>query len=231
MTALTLHFPLKGLLLALLLLPKLLGAEPADLDKLLSQLGHEDFEKREEASRKIKALFADQARREASLLRIRQLWQNQESPEIKARLFTLGRDLFARSEGALFGFRFMKDRPLKVGGKTTSSIIISEVLPDMPAAKAGLRANDLIYGANDDLLGPGQSTEEIMTFFKFLNPEKGHRLLVRRDGKDLVLKIKPVTQELTEPEKEAIRKGYLRWLSSNDPPPGFELMPQLPLAK
>jgi hypothetical protein len=189
-------------------------ADPADLSGLLPGLGSEDFKVREEALNKMNRLVADKSRRQESLEEIRKLWLAETNPEIRARLFTLGLDLSSPGKGSLFGFRFVERPPIEVNGLRLTTISVMEVIADSPAEKAGLRANDLIYGANRRFLGVEKSLDDVLQFFKYLNPEETHGLLVLRGDEHLVIKVKPETQELTRSEQAMRKKKWLQWLQS-----------------
>lgn len=196
-------------------------AEPGGLASLVPKLGDENFEVREQALERMKKLVSDETRREESLAQIRTLWRSENNPEIRARLFGVGQDLFTQKKGALFGFRFLEAPPIFVKGERTATISIIEVVPDSPAERAGLRQNDLVFGADQELLGMGKSLDDILVFFKFLNPNEVHDLLVRRGNQDLIIKVRPETQEFTATDLLVLRKGFQQWLLKPDAkPPG-----------
>lgn len=202
---------MKRLLILALACPAFLRAEPTGLADLTSKLGDENFAVREEALKQIKKLVADESRKKASLQGIKKLWLNEKKPEIRARLFSVGVELYTQKEGSLFGFRFFPRPPIVVNGIKTITISVSEVIAGSPAEKAGLKANDLIYGANK-LLGTQKSLDDILAFFKLLDPGETHVLRVRRGNEDLVIKVKPDSQELTPEDRKLLGKSFLGWL-------------------
>ncbi len=212
-------------LFLLIVTTALMRATPEGLSTLVPKLGDDNFEIREEASARLKKLVANEARREESLTQIRTLWLSESHPEIRARLFAIGQELFTQKKGALFGFRFLEAPPIFVEGERTTTISIIEVVPDSPAERAGLRPNDLVFGAGQELLGMDKSLDDILVFFKFLNPNEIHDLLVRRGNEDLTIKIRPETQEFTASDLLVLRKSFLQWLLKP------EAQPPLPPAK
>ena len=203
---------MKRLLILALACPAFLRAEPTILADLTPKLGSENFAVREEALKQIKKLVADESRKKASLQWIKKLWLNEKKPEIRARLFSVGVELYTQKEGSLFGFRFFQRPPIVVNGIKTITISVSEVIAGSPAEKAGLKANDLIYGANKLFLGTQKSLDDILAFFKLLDPGETHALRVRRGNEDLVIKVKPDSQQLTPEDRKLLGKSFLRWL-------------------
>lgn len=207
------------LLFLLIVTTASMRAAPEEFATLAPKLGDENFEIREETLARMRKLVADETRREEALNQIRTLWLSESHPEIRARLFAIGQELFTQKKGALFGFRFLEAPPIFVEGERTATISIIEVVPDSPAERAGLRPNDLVFGAGQELLGMGKSLDDILVFFKFLNPDEIHNLLIRRGNEDLIIKIRPDTQEFTASDLLVLRKSFLQWLLKPDAKP------------
>jgi serine protease Do len=70
---------------------------------------------------------------------------------------------------------------------TTSGAVVNEVLPGSRAAKAGLRAEDIIVEVDRK---PVATAEEAITALK-ANSKTGHLLRLRRGGSALFITIPP----------------------------------------
>jgi hypothetical protein len=85
----------------------------------------------------------------------------------------------------LWGLRLGKP----VGGINAAGVPITEVLPDSPAAQAGLKAGDLLTTLNNRW-----TTSIADTFGAATDAQPGHeiRVIVRRNSKELLLTVRPV---------------------------------------
>jgi predicted metalloprotease with PDZ domain len=206
---------MKNLVFFLLVL--LLGptqADSSDFRQLLfdasKELGNEQFAEREAALSRMRKLV--KGKRAEALKHLRDLWRKEKNPEIRARLFGLGSSLFLQKKNALFGFKFLPGKQLSLEERTCLSISIFEVVKDSPAERGGLQKGDLVLGVGDTLLALESSLDDILIFLKRQPPGEKLKLRVRRQGKDLIIPVRPEEQDLTEEDKRFLERDFLKWL-------------------
>lgn len=203
--------------LLLIMFACFLPADVDDLQDMAGGLAHDEFDQREKALDKMRKAMANPARRTEFLAEIRKLWIVEKNPEIRARLSRLGEELFVGAKGALFGFRFTLHKPVWIEGRKTTSVVVSEVVEGSPAQRAGLKADDVIYGVNETLLDPNLMLNEIADFFRRHSPTKAQVLRIRRGDEDLKIPVKPDPQELTPDDRIFLGKKYHQWLLQDQP--------------
>jgi S1-C subfamily serine protease len=74
-------------------------------------------------------------------------------------------------------------------GEVNFAIRVSQVMPDTPAQKAGLRVDDIITGIDNTALADKDATQRFMDIVGAMPPGREVTLKYRRDGKDLEAKV------------------------------------------
>ncbi|MFM1903429.1 MAG: Periplasmic serine endoprotease DegP precursor [Planctomycetota bacterium] len=84
----------------------------------------------------------------------------------------------------------------KLGVKDRGGVLVNDVVPDSPAASAGVQPLDVITGFDDQPVTGTRSLQELVERSEI---GRGHTLTVYRDGKSLTLKVnvKPLPTDLT----------------------------------
>jgi membrane-associated protease RseP (regulator of RpoE activity) len=151
------------------------SAEEVDPQSLIPLLGAEEFSIREKASNEL-VLIGRNDPEAVQQLCLRQI-RNSDDPEIVSRCRKIILELLTEDQG------FIGIRHMALGGfgeqvPAKPSVMVSEVVPGLPAAIAGLRAFDTIVAINDKPLARIDPAADLR-----------QRIAAAGSGKQLVLEV------------------------------------------
>lgn len=161
------------------------------LDGLVPLLGHERFRVREHAQKRLIDQLGEQSEKIGDLCY--EAYSSGPDPEIRMRARAVLLELVQRSTGTgkrgFVGIGMLLHAFFDKGGEVNFAIRVSEVRPDTPAQKAGLRVDDIIIGIDDTVLDDKDATQRFMDIVAAMPPGREVTLKYRRDGKDLEVKL------------------------------------------
>ena len=161
------------------------------LDGLISLLGHERFRVRERAQKRLVDQLGDQLDAIGDLCY--KAYSSSPDPEIRMRVRAVLLELVQRSTGTgkrgFVGIGMLLHAFFDKNGEVNFAIRVSEVRPDTPALRAGLRVGDIITGIDNTKLDDKDATQRFMDIVAAMPPGREVTLKYRRDDKDLEVKL------------------------------------------
>jgi hypothetical protein len=161
------------------------------LAELVPLLGHERFRVREQAQKRLIDQLADQLEAIGDLCY--EAYSTSPDPEIRMRARAVLLELVQRSSGTgkrgFVGIGLLLHAFFDKNGEVNFAIRVSQVMPDTPAQKAGLRVDDIITGIDNTALADKDATQRFMDIVGAMPPGREVTLKYRRDGKDLEAKV------------------------------------------
>lgn len=155
--------------------------------EMIPLLGHERFRVREHAQKRLIDLLGEQFDVVGDLCY--EAYTSTPDPEIRLRARAVLLELVQRSIGTskrgFVGVGLLLHAFFDKKGEVNFAIRISEVRPNTPAQKAGLRVDDLITGIDNVALADKDATQRFMDIVGAMPPGREVTLKYRRDGKDL----------------------------------------------
>lgn len=186
---------------------------------LVPLLGHERFRVRENAQKRLIEQIGEQSEMVGDLCY--EAYSSSRDPEIRMRARAVLLELVQRSTGTgkrgFVGIGLLLHAFFDKGGEVNFAIRVSEVRPDTPAQRAGLRVDDIITGIDNTKLDDKDATQRFMDIVAAMPPGREVTLKYRRDGKDkevkLTLMARPDLPEDNTPKADP-EKLLRKWLDS-----------------
>jgi hypothetical protein len=161
------------------------------LAELVPLLGHERFRVREHAQKRLIDQLGDHFEEIGNLCF--DAYSSGNDPEIRMRAKAVLLELVQRSTGngkrGFVGIGLLLHAFFDKNGEVNFAIRVSEVRPDTPALKAGLRVDDIITGIDNHVLDDKDATQRFMDIVAAMPPGREVTLKYRRDGKDMEVKL------------------------------------------
>jgi S1-C subfamily serine protease len=168
-----------------LVMGRLDAAPGADVAAMVAQLADPAFTVREAAAKALGDLgLKRRGEVEAALM---SAYLKSDDPEIRFRSREILTGLFSKSLGYL-GIRYAKREHLDADGKRQWGVVINQVQPDSPAAKATLRAGDVILKLNQQPFGDAADLE-FAKQVKAAGTGQTIQVEIERDGETLQVKV------------------------------------------
>jgi len=207
---------------------------PADI---VTRLASEKFTIREKAQAEL--LDWSRTQREAAMDELFRQSKDADEPEVRQRCLAVLRELvnddYLKSGEGYVGIQ-MQDEIARVPGDQNPRSVIRlwQVVPNSAGDQAGLKANDLIAGMNEEVWREGPASLEFKENIRKLKPGTKVTLKVLRDGnlQDIVVKLgkRPFAADdmiapdvdLETLEKSAKDNFFRQWMNqqkSATPPP------------
>jgi C-terminal processing protease CtpA/Prc len=160
--------------------PAVPGAPPAsEVDRLLAQLGDDDWRTRESASDALKAAG------EGVLPRLITEYRRTRDAEVRARVPEIARDLFWRHRAGFLGIRMSEER----FGEQLQSVLITDVVAGCAAEKAGLRGGDRIVRFNGVAVSTLTDINDFSRLVLGRGPGRATTVVVDRDGERVTVEV------------------------------------------
>lgn len=199
-------------------------------DKIILDLGSPQFRQRETAQADLLALARVQPL--TSLETLYKESSSSDDPEVRQRLMSVLRALideqYSRQGKGYIGIG-LKPVVANVPGepKPRSLINVTQVQPNSPGERAGLKVNDLIVSLNGSTWGDETSHEEFSRKIAEMKPDATVQLKVLRDQKLLDLEVTltrrpvvadfpyfdPRSMDSEGPERAAKEAHFRQWMS------------------
>jgi predicted metalloprotease with PDZ domain len=204
-----------ALVLTIAMLAAAANADEAGPESLIPQLAHEDFQTREQATKNL----IQSGRKDPELIQrlcLHQLLTTDE-PEIAARCRQIIVELLTVETGFI-GIRHFTTPNLNLQANTTATI--SEVLPGLPAAAAGLRVGDRIIALDGQPLAWVDTASDLSRRIGTAGPGKEIEFEILRFNNTLKIKVTTAAKSLEQQgiDADALFKEWLLKQQS-DPPP------------
>ncbi|MFK7910726.1 MAG: PDZ domain-containing protein [Akkermansiaceae bacterium] len=175
---------------------------------LLDKMNADDFEIRNKAYLAVREWA--QKNLESSPEKLHRVWRSSKQPEVRTRCFELMKEMaiqrkFGKGRGFI-GIRMQETRVQDPGGKDLlAGVQVSQVMPETPGEKAGLKMNDIILGVDKFDFGKAQAQPQQRGFGFQLNtgvltrfgdyiqskqPDETITLHILRQGNKMDIKVK-----------------------------------------
>ncbi|MFM7181931.1 MAG: PDZ domain-containing protein [Verrucomicrobiales bacterium] len=196
----------------------------APLAELVPLLGHERFRVRERAQKRLVEQLGDQADAIGDLCY--GAYSSGRDPEIRMRSRAVLLDLVQRSSGTgkrgFVGIGLLLHAFFDKNGEVNFAIRVSEVRPDTPAQKAGLKVDDIITGIDNTVLADKDATQRFMDIVGGMPPGREVTIKYRRDGKDAEVKLNlmarpDLPEDMNRPKTDP-EKLLREWLDARKKP-------------
>lgn len=165
--------------------------DSAALGDLVPLLGHERFRVRERAQKRLIDSLGEQLEAIGDLCY--EAYSTSPDPEIRMRARAVLFELVQRSSGTgkrgFVGIGLLLHAFFDKNGEVNFAVRVSQIIPDTPAQKAGLRVDDIITGIDNIALADKDATQRFMDIVGGMPPGREVTLKCRRDGKDFDVKI------------------------------------------
>ncbi|HBC89165.1 MAG TPA: hypothetical protein DCZ94_19675 [Lentisphaeria bacterium] len=195
-------------------------APDQQLSSLITGLGAEKFETREESQAKLIELGKKQY--DLIIRNCVESFKENKDPEIRARLKTILRTLVLEKNFRKKGFVGISmansGEQIEIENGKYNPVNIVNVVPDFPADKNGFMTGDQILKIDDKSCGPGFQSNDIVEYISAKKPGTKLKFL-------LISENKPVTRELEiterpelpgEPKVEELQDAFFnKWFKEN----------------
>jgi len=209
-----------GLLLAVSLTGRAEVSPPAEIQRLVSELGAKTFRQRESAQKRLLTLSEQEW--QTVLEQCLRAYATTTDPEIKLRArevmaALVDKNIFNRPR-AYLGVKISPASFVDKDGRVQRAIAINEVVPDSGAEQAGLRAGEQILRVDELDCTLMESTAGFVRYVQTKQPGDKVVVHLQRDGAketiEVELKTMPVElrPDLRDPERK--KEFFEDWLGS-----------------
>jgi len=191
----------------------ILGTTVAEssLDQILVKLESTEFKERQDASTEL--LEWSTSHPSKALKEIPNMLRKTSHPEATARLKKIALKIYLSKTNSQFGFGFALSDQIFYEDLPVTGIHVSSIKEKGPAHKGGLRRGDIIVALSQGTFNRESTKDEVKQRFLATTPETKVKLTVLRDGKKIILNIRPKAAQLTEAQIKNRKADFAVWLS------------------